>query len=93
MDDYRDLVTAAFALLCAALMLVAGLLLLGEKPEQGRADPRLEVPARAVAPSYEISAGGARPSIATTSLPAGSHPSRAASARVENGPGRSCRAL
>jgi hypothetical protein len=26
MDDYRDLVTAGFALLCAALMLVAGLL-------------------------------------------------------------------
>jgi hypothetical protein len=26
MDDYRDLVTAGFAVLCAALMLVAGLL-------------------------------------------------------------------
>jgi len=26
MDDYRDLVVAAFAVLCAALMLVAGLL-------------------------------------------------------------------
>ena len=26
MDDYRDLVTAGFAVLCAAFMLVAGLL-------------------------------------------------------------------
>jgi hypothetical protein len=44
MDDYRDLVLAAFALLCAALMLVAGLLLLRDKPAQGSADPRLERP-------------------------------------------------
>lgn len=44
MDDYRDLVVAAFALLCAALMLVAGLLLLGDKPAHGQADARLERP-------------------------------------------------
>ena len=44
MDDYRDMVLAAFALLCAALMLVAGLLLLGDKSAQGQTDPRLEQP-------------------------------------------------
>ena len=33
MDDYRDLVEAGFAVLCAALMLVAGLLFLNATEE------------------------------------------------------------
>jgi hypothetical protein len=41
MDDYRDLVTAAFGLLCAALMLIAGLLFIVREP--GHADPVTEI--------------------------------------------------
>jgi hypothetical protein len=44
MDDYRDIVAAGFAVLCAALMLVAGLLLTGDKPEHGNSDLRIEPP-------------------------------------------------
>ena len=44
MDDYRDIVAAGFAVLCAALMLVAGLLLMGDKPEHGNSDLRIEPP-------------------------------------------------
>jgi hypothetical protein len=44
MDDYRDLVAAGFAILCAALMLVAWLLLMGDKPDYGNSDLRIEPP-------------------------------------------------
>lgn len=47
MDDYRDIVAAGFAILCAALMLVAWLLLMGEKPEHGNSNLRIEPPATA----------------------------------------------
>jgi hypothetical protein len=42
MDDYRDLVIAGFALFCAALMLVAGLLFIASEPKQ----PMLELPSQ-----------------------------------------------
>jgi hypothetical protein len=42
MDDYRDLVAAGFAILCAALMLVAWLLLMGDKPDYGNSHLRIE---------------------------------------------------
>ena len=42
MDDYRDIVAAGFAILCAALMLVAWLLLMGDKPEHHNSDLRIE---------------------------------------------------
>lgn len=44
MDDYRDIVAAGFAILCAALMLIAWLLLIGEKPDHGSTDLRIEPP-------------------------------------------------
>jgi hypothetical protein len=47
MDDYRDIVAAGFAVLCAALMLVAWLLLMGDEPEHGNADLRIEPPVTA----------------------------------------------
>jgi hypothetical protein len=47
MDDYRDIVAAGFAILCAALMLVAWLLLMGDEPEHGNADLRIEPPVTA----------------------------------------------
>jgi len=47
MDDYRDIVAAGFAILCAALMLVAGLLLMSDKPEYGISGPHIEPPAAA----------------------------------------------
>ncbi|MBR1204075.1 MULTISPECIES: hypothetical protein [unclassified Bradyrhizobium] len=47
MDDYRDLVAAGFTILCAALMLVAGLLLLGDRPEPASSDRHIEPPAAA----------------------------------------------
>jgi hypothetical protein len=53
MDDYRDLVAAGFAILFAALMLVAWLFLIRDKPEGSRSDPRLEPPG--VATSQSIS--------------------------------------
>ena len=42
MDDYRDIIAAGFAILCAALMLVAWLLLIGDKPEHPNLDLRIE---------------------------------------------------
>ncbi|MGY2903399.1 hypothetical protein [Bradyrhizobium sp. URHC0002] len=42
MDDYRDLIAAGFAILCAALMLVAWLLLMGDKPDHRNSDLRME---------------------------------------------------
>ena len=42
MEDYQDIVAAGFAILCAALMLVAWLLLLGDKPEHSNSDLRIE---------------------------------------------------
>ncbi len=47
MDDYRDLVAAGFAILCAALMLVAWLLLMGDKPDYGSSEPHIEPPVAA----------------------------------------------
>jgi hypothetical protein len=47
MDDYRDIVAAGFAILCAALMLVAGLLWISNKPEPGNSDLRTEPPVAA----------------------------------------------
>ena len=47
MDDYRDLVAAGFAVLCAALMLVAALLFIANKPESGNAPPQIERPGSA----------------------------------------------
>ena len=47
MDDYRELVAAGFAILCAALMLVAWLLLMPDKPEHGSSDLRIERPVAA----------------------------------------------
>jgi hypothetical protein len=44
MDDYRDIVAAGFAVLCAALMLVAWLLFTSDKRELGNSDPRIERP-------------------------------------------------
>ena len=44
MDDYRDIVAAGFAILCAALMLVAWLLWISDKPEHGNSDFRIEPP-------------------------------------------------
>jgi hypothetical protein len=44
MDDYRDIVAAGFAVLCAALMLVAWLLFTSDKPELGNSDPSIERP-------------------------------------------------
>lgn len=44
MDDFRDIVAAAFAILCAALMLVAWLLVIVDKPEQGNSDLRIGPP-------------------------------------------------
>ena len=48
MDDYRDIVAAGFAVLCAALMLVAWLLLMGDKPEHGYSIPHIERPVPAI---------------------------------------------
>ena len=42
MDDHRDIVAAGFAILCAALMLVAWLLWISDKPEHGNSDFRIE---------------------------------------------------
>jgi hypothetical protein len=47
MDDYRDIVAAGFAILCAALMLVAWLLWISDKPERGNSDLLIEPPAAA----------------------------------------------
>jgi hypothetical protein len=47
MDDYRDIVAAGFAILCAALMLVAWLLWISDKPEHGNSDLRIEPPVAA----------------------------------------------
>jgi hypothetical protein len=47
MDDCRDMVAAGFAILVAALMLVAWLLLMGDEPEHGSADLRIEPPVTA----------------------------------------------
>ena len=44
MDDYRDIAAAGFAILCAALILVAGLLWISDKPEPGNSDLRTEPP-------------------------------------------------
>ena len=48
MDDYRDIVAAGFAILCAALMLVAGLLWISDQPEHGNSDLRIEPPVPAL---------------------------------------------
>ena len=50
MDDYRDLVAAGFAVLFAALMLVAALLFIANKPESGNAPPQVERPGVATSP-------------------------------------------
>ena len=42
MEDYQDIVAAGFAILCAALMLVAWLLLIVDKPEHPNSDLRIE---------------------------------------------------
>jgi hypothetical protein len=47
MDDYRDIVAAGFAIFCAALMLVAWLLSISDKPEHGNSDLRIEPPVAA----------------------------------------------
>ena len=47
MDDFRDIVAAGFAILCAALMLVAWLLVIVAKPEQGNSDLRIAPPVAA----------------------------------------------
>jgi hypothetical protein len=44
MDDYRDLVSAAFAVLCAALLLVAGFLFIISRPEPTNSGPQVERP-------------------------------------------------
>lgn len=44
MDDYRDLVGAGFAVLCAALLLVAWLLFIVDKPEPTDSAPQIERP-------------------------------------------------
>jgi hypothetical protein len=50
MDDYRDLVAAGFAVLCAALMLVGALLFIANKPESAHAPPQVEQPGAAAGP-------------------------------------------
>ena len=56
MDDYRDLVTAALALLCAGIMLVAGQLYVEHRaPDFGRKE--IETPAQPAPPpmaSHEL---------------------------------------
>lgn len=47
MDDFRDIVAAAFAILCAALMLVVWLLLIVDRPERGNPDLRIAPPVAA----------------------------------------------
>jgi len=47
MDDFRDIVAAGFAILAAALMLVAGLLIIVDKPERGNSDLRIAPPVAA----------------------------------------------
>jgi hypothetical protein len=44
MDDYRDIVAAGFAILFAALMLVAWLLWISNKPERGSSALRIAPP-------------------------------------------------
>ena len=44
MDDYRDLVSAGFGILCAALLLVAGLLFIIHRPEPTNSGPQVERP-------------------------------------------------
>ncbi|MBR0755604.1 hypothetical protein JQ604_25770 [Bradyrhizobium jicamae] len=48
MDDFRDIVAAGFAVVCAALILVAWLLLMGDKPEHGYSIPHIERPVAAI---------------------------------------------
>jgi hypothetical protein len=43
-DDYRDLVSAGFAVLCAALMLVAGLLFILSTTEESKPSTESEPP-------------------------------------------------
>jgi hypothetical protein len=46
MDDYRDLVAAGFALLCAALALVAGLLFVTHRDVQTAPGTIIELPTK-----------------------------------------------
>lgn len=46
MDDYRDLVAAGLALLCAALALVAGLLLVTHRDTKTAPGTTIELPAK-----------------------------------------------
>lgn len=77
MDDYRDLVSAALALFCAGLMLVAGHLLI--EWHAGNTDPgtRMEAPKGEGAPAPLIS-NGSPPDRRMIELPADIRRKRAA---------------
>jgi hypothetical protein len=50
MHDYRDLVSAGFAVLCAALMLIAGLLFILSAADEPRLGTEKELPSKGTHP-------------------------------------------
>jgi hypothetical protein len=60
MDDYRDLVGAGFAVLFAALLLVAGLLFIIYEPEPTNSAPQVERPGTSGGGTAPLMSGNAR---------------------------------
>jgi hypothetical protein len=63
MDDYRDLVAAGFAVLCAALMLVTWLLFIAHGTDDSRAIPQIEQPGKSGATSPLVSSNAPNPQL------------------------------
>jgi hypothetical protein len=67
MDDYRDLVSASLALLCAGVMLVAGQLFIEWQARHAASGVTIEAPADQ--PSSPMSSNDASPSRTMIELP------------------------